>query len=152
MWRALCQVVGKPELVEDPRFATLDVRHQHREELWALLEAQFRTRPSQEWVALLRAAEVPAATVNTVDRTLNDPHVLHRRMVLALEGPDGQPVRLLGNPVKYSRSNQHKHRYPPRLGEDTVAVLTELLALPANEVERLAAAGVIAGERSQPAE
>ncbi len=145
MWRALCQAVDRPDLVEDPRFVTLDVRHVNREALWTILEAQFRTRSANDWVERLRAADIPAATVNTVDRTLNDPHVLHREMVLTLEGPDQQPVRLLGNPIKYTRSNRQQHRYPPTLGQDTEAVLRDMLGLAPSVVESLAAAGVIAG-------
>lgn len=143
MWRGLCEAIELPSLADDPRFATLGTRYQNREALWEILENLFQARPSQEWVERLRAVDVPAATVNSVDRTLKHPQVLHRQMVLELESPQGERVRLLGNPIKLSRSNISEFIYPPKLGQDTGAVLASKLGFPNDKIERLMESGVI---------
>jgi crotonobetainyl-CoA:carnitine CoA-transferase CaiB-like acyl-CoA transferase len=92
-WAPLCRVLGAPELVE--RYPDNASRVASRDELVPILEARFLQQSTEEWVRELWAAGVPSGPVNTVDRVLGDPQVLHRRMVVS----DGER-RLIGNPVK----------------------------------------------------
>lgn len=92
-WPPLCQVLRLPQLID--RYRHNAARVAARDELIPVLEARFVQRTTGEWVRELWGAGVPAGPVNTVDRVLVDPHVLHRGMVVS----DGQRP-LLGNPVK----------------------------------------------------
>ena len=92
-WAPLCQVLGAPELVE--RYPDNASRVAARDELVPNLEARFLQQNTDEWVRELWAAGVPSGPVNTLDRVLSDPQVLHRRMVVS----DGER-RLIGNPIK----------------------------------------------------
>lgn len=143
MWQSLCAVLGMPELADDPRFRVNASRYDHRHALWEIVEAAFRTRPSAEWVEALVAAEIPAAAVNSLDRSLTDPHVLHRGMIAEAEGPDGERLRVAGNPVKFLGEAEPAHRFPPRLGADADDVLSRVLKLSPEAIAALRADGVI---------
>ncbi|HEX6511517.1 MAG TPA: CoA transferase, partial [Chloroflexota bacterium] len=101
-WGAFCQAAGLPHLEEDERFATNAARLEHRAELEALLEKRFASKSGDEWIKRLWQAGVPAGPINTIDRVLRDPQVLHRQMLTSLSRPHPiagtQPV--LGSPIK----------------------------------------------------
>lgn len=143
MWKALCEVLGRPDLAEDERFRVNQLRYRNRQALWEIIEAVFATRSAADWVEALVAAEIPAAAVNTLDGSLTDPQVLYRNMVLQLAGRDGEPLRVAGNPVKFVGEAEIAHRFPPRLGDDEDAVFSELLKLSPERIESLRESGVI---------
>jgi crotonobetainyl-CoA:carnitine CoA-transferase CaiB-like acyl-CoA transferase len=147
MWRSLCEVIGRHDLRDDPGLADRKGRYQRREEIWAALDAAFLTRSAVEWVARLEGAEVPVGTVNTLDRTLSDPQVLHRGMVLPVrDEATGLSARVAGNPLKFPGSaGEAPARFPPPLGRDTEAVLREA-GLSGPEIADLLALGVLRGE------
>jgi CoA:oxalate CoA-transferase len=143
MWRSLAEVIGRNDLRDDPRLATREGRYDNRNEIWEALEAAFKAKTADEWVEALRKAEVPVGVVNTLDRSLSDPQVLARGMVLDIPGPDGASVKVAGNPLKMSGNDKTEHRFPPRLGQDTRDVLTGELGLGNDEVDQLVTAGVV---------
>lgn len=125
MWVSMATVLGHPELVDDPRFATNAERLAHKEDLWEIIEPAFRRKPAAEWVRLFNEASIPVALVKSVPEALVDPQVLHRDMVITMRDSDGTEVTVLGNPVKVERSARAEHRFPPALGADGVEVLRE---------------------------
>ena len=143
MWQSLCKVLGLPELIEDPRFATNEDRFRHKEALWKELEAAFLQRPSAEWLERLQQGDIPSAPVNTVDRALADPQVRHRKMVVTAQHSDGETMSMLGNPVKLTRTPCETVTWAPELGEHTRLVLEQLLGMSSEEVSRLEASGAI---------
>ncbi|UCC86088.1 MAG: CoA transferase [Anaerolineales bacterium] len=143
MWKSLCQMLGMPELVSDPRFITNEDRHRNKEALWEQLDAAFLQRTSQEWLQQLQEFDVPAAPVNTVDRALADVQVQHRNMVVTAQHPDGDTMQLLGNPVKMSRTPGNPCNWPPDVGEHTRLVLQDTLGMTPDEVAALEADGIV---------
>jgi crotonobetainyl-CoA:carnitine CoA-transferase CaiB-like acyl-CoA transferase len=142
MWQSLCQVLDCPELCGDPRFADNAARNRHRDALIPLLAAKFRAQPADHWFEKLVAAEIPCAPVNDLGQVLRDPQVLHRGMVLALEGERAdQRARVAGNPLAMGEGTRRWHIYPPPLGADGQDILRDVLRMSADEIERLAAAG-----------
>ena len=141
MWQGLCRALGAIHLIEDPRFLTNRERYKNRLELWPLLEAAFLAAPADDWVAKLEQEEVPVGVVNTLDRVVNDPQVLHREMVLALER-DGVGARVMGNPVKLAEAMRAEHHYPPALGADGDNILRDILNLGEDELADLRSKGV----------
>ena len=136
-WQAVCRVLEEPALAADPRFATPRDRYHNRLPLWAHLEGAFKTRPAADWVVRLEAQSVPVAVVNTLDQVVADPQISHRGMVTELAAADGRHTRVMGNPMKFADTPAATTRFAPRLGEDTAAVLGELLGLSAGEVAEL---------------
>jgi crotonobetainyl-CoA:carnitine CoA-transferase CaiB-like acyl-CoA transferase len=126
-WQALCKVLGREQLIDDPRFRTNRDRYENRFALWELLEHGFKAQPAEHWVTRLEQESVPVAIVNPLDRVATDPHVRERDMILEIMAPDGRTARVMGNPIKFVEAAPVSHRFPPRLGEHTQDVLDELM-------------------------
>ena len=126
LWHQFCQAIGQPELETDPRFVTNTDRMRHRGELKTRLGACLAGFTRDQLIGRLRAHAVPCGQVRTVAEALTDPQLAARDMVVELAHPELGTVRLLGNPIKLSRSPAVIHRPPPGLGEHTAEVLAEL--------------------------
>jgi crotonobetainyl-CoA:carnitine CoA-transferase CaiB-like acyl-CoA transferase len=112
----LVEVLGAPQLAEDPRFATNADRLGNRAELHALLADLLREHDAAELAERLLRAGIPASAVQNVEQALSHPHTLHRDMVWR----EGDYVGL-GTPIKLSRTPGGLRRTPPDLGEDNEA-------------------------------
>jgi crotonobetainyl-CoA:carnitine CoA-transferase CaiB-like acyl-CoA transferase len=143
LWRAFCGVLGTPEWADDPRFDTNVKRVERREELVTLIEERLRSRTRDEWIAAFAAAGLPTGPINTVDQVFADRQVRHREMVQEIEHPTAGKVKLVGIPVKFSRTPGAIDRPPPLLGQHTDEVLGALLGYAPGEIEALRAEGVI---------
>jgi crotonobetainyl-CoA:carnitine CoA-transferase CaiB-like acyl-CoA transferase len=141
-FRAFCKTAGV-RLAEDPRFATNAARVSHRAELSAALAEIMRARTTAEWVALLEAAHVPGGPINTLDELYADPQVVARRAVETVTRADGAQLRLAASPLHMSATPPVTRAAPPLLGQDTDAVLRELLGASGDEIARWRDAGVI---------
>lgn len=142
-WRALCVAIERPELADDPRFVDRAGRLKHVEELMALLQEIFLTRPGEEWLRRLDEAGVPSGPINTVDRALSDPQVLARNMVVEVDSQHYGPIQMTGNPIKMSGMNDEEFLAPPTLGEHTESVLSDWLGLSAERIAQLRQDGVL---------
>lgn len=127
LWRLLCGVLDAPELLDDPRFVDNNHRMDHRDELAALLEERLAARTTDEWVADLLAAGVPAGPIRDYAYVLTeDPHVRARDMVVSFDHPVEGRTPVLGSPIKLSGTPVRAATSPPLLGEHTDEVLAEL--------------------------
>ena len=143
MWHGLCEALGLEELVDDRRFTDAASRLRNREELWALLEPAFDTRPAEYWVEALSERGVPAALIKNVPEALEDARKAGRDMVMELEAEDGRQIQVLGNPVRFTDSEPATPSYPPRLGEDSAEILSRMLGRDPSEIADLREKGVI---------
>lgn len=143
-WRRLCDVLERPSLADDPRFASNADRVRNRAALLPELERVFLTRTVDDWLARLRAAEVPAAPVNNLDRAFAEPPVAERDMIVEYDHPDVGTVRLPGNPIKMSDMGKTPSTPAPQLGQHTDAVLDRLLGISGARLARLRKSGAVA--------
>jgi formyl-CoA transferase/CoA:oxalate CoA-transferase len=142
-WRLFCEVLGLgAEVRDDSRYNTNPQRLKHRDDLVPLIQARLREMEADDLLGRLRAAEIPCGPINSVAEALADPHYTARGNVVALEHPTAGTVRSLGNPVRLADAPPAYRLPPPRLGEHTEAVLTEL-GYDAEELAALRAAGAI---------
>ena len=125
-FEALCNVIGKPDLCQDARFATNSTRVEHRDELVALLQPVFPSRTVAEWLALLED-ELPCGPVHTLDKVFAEPQVEAREMLVTMEHPSIGDLPLVGSPLKFSQTPVTYRLPPPRLGEHTDEILREVL-------------------------
>lgn len=126
LWRKFCAVIGRPELTQDARFKDNPARVANRPALAALLQEVLAARSTQHWTDLLNAAGVPVGPVKTYDEVFDDPQVISRAMIAALDHPVAGRQRTLGIPVKLSDTPGALRRPAPLLGEHTNEVLAEL--------------------------
>ncbi|MET3811262.1 CaiB/BaiF CoA-transferase family protein [Arthrobacter sp. UYEF3] len=126
LWRKYAAAIGRQDLAEDERFASNPSRVAWRETLIPLLEQVMRTRTTAEWVAVLDAAGVPVGPIQTVDQALRDPQVLARNMVSELVHPTAGPMKVVGCPVRLTRTPPSVRTAPPMLGQETDEILGEL--------------------------
>ena len=127
-FEAVCRVVGRPELIADPRFSQRQGRLQHRYELKAMLEEAMAGKSAEEWWALLNAQGVPAGPVYTVPQALAHPQIATRGMVGTFENVPGvgRDIRVVRTGIKLDGVAPKVDTPPPTLGQHTDAILAEL--------------------------
>jgi crotonobetainyl-CoA:carnitine CoA-transferase CaiB-like acyl-CoA transferase len=135
-FRKLAQMLGKPELAQDPRFKTNKDRVAHRLELEAELRELLKDRDADSFSIELMKGGVPSGAVLEVPDVMEHPHTRHRGMVWEKDG-----YRNVGNPVKLSRTPAGVRSKPKKFGSDTKAVLAEAGYSPA-EIDKLVATGI----------
>jgi len=125
-WESLCEVLGLQELLTDPRFQKRDVRKKNRTALTPLVEARLAERPTEEWVELLNARDVPSGAILGLEQALAQPQVAHRQVLrdVAIEGLG--TYKLFGLTAQFAKAPGGITAPPPRLGADTDAVLEDL--------------------------
>lgn len=128
LWRSVCELVGKMELLEDARFLTPTLRARHQDALLAILEAQFAQADTAHWLERFRAAGVPCAPINRYSQVLADPQVEHMQWVQPLELPNGVKTRTFVSPVRFGAQTPPVRLRPPSLGEHNEQVLGPLRA------------------------
>jgi crotonobetainyl-CoA:carnitine CoA-transferase CaiB-like acyl-CoA transferase len=144
-WERLCEVIGRPDLNEDERFATMAGRNEHRETLLPILEEVFRARTADEWIEELVGAGVPASRVNTVDQALADPQTVDRGAVVEHDHPALGTVRSIRTPLRLAEGGTSLERPAERApfrGEHTERTLVELCGYTPQRVRELGADGV----------
>ncbi len=139
----LCAVIGRPELADDPDFATNAARIRNRERLLPMIAEQLKARTNREWQEELEAVGVPCGPINALDEVFADPQVRARGMRFELDHPLAGRVPMVASPMRFSETPIEYHAPPPLLGEHTDDVLGELLGLDAGEIARLREGGVI---------
>jgi crotonobetainyl-CoA:carnitine CoA-transferase CaiB-like acyl-CoA transferase len=139
----LCDLLRQPQLATDPRFATNPARVQNREALLELLRALFAEQPAQVWIDALLAAGIPAGPLNTIPEMIADPHVQARGLVESVTLTDGTPVDLMGPAARLSATPATIRLPPPLLGQDTDAVLQDVLGMDVMTITDYRARGII---------
>lgn len=124
-FRNLCAAMGRPELADDERFRTNDLRLEHRTELDDAITAFLATLPRQQALDVLWEHDVIVGPVNDYDEVFTDPQVVHNKMVVDVDHHAG-PLRVTGVPVRLSETPGEVRLAPPGLGEHTAQVLEEL--------------------------
>jgi CoA:oxalate CoA-transferase len=142
-WRGLCDVLERPDLKDDPRFAERADRTRHRAALIALLAPIFRGRTTAEWVERLVAAGVPCGPVNAIDTVADDPHLAARGMFVDLDVPGLGTAHTVNSPLHLDRTPVAPAGPPPALGADTDRALAAHLGLDAATLAALRAHGII---------
>ncbi|MGQ9572020.1 MAG: CaiB/BaiF CoA transferase family protein [Dehalococcoidia bacterium] len=146
-WELFCATIGRVDLIDDPRFDTGPLRTEHHAELEPILNEAMRQKTTAEWLREFDAIGLPCGPLNNIAQAAEHPQVLARRMLVEVEHPRIGRLKLPDTPVKLSRTPGGIKGASPALGEHTYEVLSSLLGLSTEELDELAAAGVIVGPR-----
>jgi crotonobetainyl-CoA:carnitine CoA-transferase CaiB-like acyl-CoA transferase len=143
LYRRFCGAIGRPDLADDPRFATNPLRLINRAALAAILDDVIGLLTVAELHAALVRAGVPSSPVNDMAQVFADPQVRARGMQMDVAHPAAGSVSLVANPMRFSNLSLQEYTPPPRLGEHTREVLRARLGFDEEHLTRLAADGVI---------
>ncbi|WP_408899864.1 CaiB/BaiF CoA transferase family protein (plasmid) [Nocardioides sp. R1-1] len=141
-WRALCQVLGEPELADRPEFSNGRDRLARREELRAEIERLLSVRDARDWIPDLRDAGIPAGPVHRLDEVFADPQVMALDMVQEVTSGAGSPLPLVRGPITVDGNIPEIRLSPPSLGRDSEDIL-RATGLSEGEIEELVRAGVV---------
>lgn len=144
-WRGLCKAVGRPEWLDDERFATPAGRDQHVNERLEMTQAALRERTTEEWLQLFDAHDVPAAPALTRSALIEHPQVLASDVLRLNPHPVAGTLRQPRTAARFEGTPPAAPRGAPRLGEHTDEVLQEL-GYPAERIDALRGAGAIGAE------
>jgi crotonobetainyl-CoA:carnitine CoA-transferase CaiB-like acyl-CoA transferase len=126
-WETFCKVVGRPDLLEDPRFRTMGDRTRNIDDTYAETGRIMATKTTQEWLDLFEPTSVPVNRVNTLEELVTDPHLTETGFWKVVDHPTEGPVRQPGFPVNFSATPASvDRRHAPRLGEHTREMLREV--------------------------
>jgi len=143
LWAAFCHAIGRPELQSHPAYATNALRIQNRRTLEQTLEQTFQSHTAAGWIEILSSAGIPCSLVRTFAEVVEHPQAAFREMFPRVEHSSAGTYRATGSPIKMSRTPGRPSKGAPLLGQDTRAVLTEILGLDAKTIARLIAGGAI---------
>ena len=131
-----CAAAELMGLAEDERYRTNKGRIINRESLIPQIKATLLQRGTSYWIDLLESRAVPCGPINTIDQVFADPQVQHRGVRRVLQHPTAGPVAVVANPVRMTGHDTTAQKAPPLLGEDTEAVLRDVLGMTAAEIAK----------------
>ena len=142
-WKELLNIVDVDNLRKE-EFQSSTGRLQNQKFIESELNKKLSTETSEHWINALNSAKVPCAPINSFSQALSDEQVIHRNMVVEVEHPDGGIVKMPGNPIKLSYTDEDSFSPPPHLGQHTKETLIEWCNYSESEINELIKKKVIA--------
>ena len=136
-WQKFCKMAGREDLRTDSRFQTHKDRIANYPEFEALMNDLLKTKTTQGWLDLLEPAGIMCGPVNNIAQVVEDPHIRQRGMVVEVEHPRVGKLKLIGTPMKFSRTPCRIEKASPDLSAQTKEILNGLLGMSAEEINEL---------------
>ena len=143
-WQRICQALGRPEWVQDPRFETIEQRRDHRSVVNEMIAQFTRQKPVQELVDLFSQHQVPHAPILGIQAALGQPQAVAREMVVETDHAVLGKIPIVNRPIKFPGDPQPIPTAPPVLGQHTDQILADVLGLTPEQIARLRAAKIVA--------
>jgi len=148
-WHRFAQIIGRPTLLQDdPRFSSAGERTDHADFVSRFVAEQTVEKSTEEWIKLLREADIPVAPLHTLESLFDDPHLQDVGFFQACEHPTEGRIRQMDFPSKWSSTPPSTRYFAPQLGEHSVEILAEL-GLDSESITELLESGVV-GEECSP--
>jgi crotonobetainyl-CoA:carnitine CoA-transferase CaiB-like acyl-CoA transferase len=148
-WERFARAIGRPDLIDDPRFATTPARHANAGTLTTILDAVFSGRDWHEWRTVLEATGIAFGVVATLDDIPRDPQMVASGTLVPIDDPRAGAPLTVSSPIAIAGQEKVPPRLAPECGQHSVEVLREAgFAEP--EIERLLALGVVGQAASAP--
>ncbi|MBU4316188.1 MAG: CoA transferase [Proteobacteria bacterium] len=143
LWANFCRAAEKEEWITDEKYKTKYVRLENYTPFNADMTALMKTRTFKEWAERFEAHDVMYAPINTIEEIAEDPQVKAREMIVELDHPKAGKHRVVGTPLKFSKTPLKIDKAAPELGADTYEILSQRLGLSDAEIEKLKNANII---------
>ena len=135
IWSRFWRALGRPDMIDNPDYATNEGRRAHRERLVEEIQRILIEKPRSHWLQFLASIRVPAGPINSVDQVVRDEALLERGLFYRLRGEHEVPQ--VGTGIRMDGRSNGPRLAPPRLGADTDAVLGDILGYRDEEISRL---------------
>jgi len=142
IWRRFWVALGQPATGEDVRYASNAERRVHRDEIVAKIAQVLLTKPQQEWLDIFEQHRIPAGPINSLQDVANDQELLNRQFLYQVDASAGA-VPQVGLGIAINGNNSVHRKAPPALGEDTEAILAEMLNMSQDDINNLKQSGAI---------
>ena len=142
-WRKLCKVIGCEDLMNDSRFKAMEKRTKNHKILEEILNDIFKTKTRDEWFEIFEENNMIYGPMNNIAEVVNDAHFNERNMFLEAKHSCIGKVKVVGTPMKFSRTPCEIHKASPELGEHTEEILKEKLNLSQGDIEVFRKEGII---------
>jgi len=143
LWSDFCNLIGKPEMIQDERFATNPKRTDNQKALKAILDTVFPDKTVDQWIEALDKAGIPCGPINSIERVMNNEQVKARDMIVETDHPVAGKIKMAGIPIKMSETPGSVERPAPLLGQHTEEILSEILGISSEEVAQLKTQNVL---------
>ncbi len=142
-WSSVCQAIGHPELENDTRFDSTEKLIANSEQLVAIFDQIFVSRPRDEWLKILAEYDLPVAPVNRLSELVDDPQIMANNYIMDFDHPRLGKIRIPGYPIHFSKTDATTRIAAPELGEHTDSVLKEICGYSEDDISRFRDEGVI---------
>lgn len=126
LWREFCDMTGRPELTDDPRFKTGADRVQNRDVTVAIVADILQQKTRDEWILLLEARSIPCSPVHTLGELSEHPHTEASDMILRYDNVAGRTLKGVASPIRVDGKRPQLQTIPPKLGQDSATILAEV--------------------------
>ncbi|XP_032944361.1 succinate--hydroxymethylglutarate CoA-transferase isoform X3 [Rhinolophus ferrumequinum] len=137
------QILNLPELIDDCKYKTNNLRVQNRKELIRILSARFEEAMTSEWLHRFEGSGVPYGPINNMKNVFAEPQVLHNGLIMEMKHPTVGKISVPGPAVRYSKFKMSEARPPPLLGQHTTYILKEVLRYDDRAIGELLSTGVV---------
>ena len=143
LWAQYCDLLGRRDLIDHPKFKTNPLRCDNRRELIPILQGEMQKKTAQEWFDIFERNAIPYSPINTLKQICEDPHIAHRKMLVEIDQPIVGKMRVCASPLKLSETPGEVYSPAPMLGEHSEQVLRDVLGYSRQKIAQLKEEGVI---------
>ncbi|AXI08378.1 CoA transferase [Oceanobacillus zhaokaii] len=126
-FQALCTILEIPTISSDQRFSTNPERVKHRERLIPILQQVLLTKTTAYWLEKCHENNIPCGPIQNIEEVTLDPQLHERNMFIDYEHPTAGPIKMIGSPLKFSRTPVTMRHHPPNAGEHNEAIFSKLI-------------------------
>jgi CoA:oxalate CoA-transferase len=143
LWKRFCGLLGREDLVDDPRFRNNPIRCENKEVLGEILSDEMKKKTTREWITIFDKADLPYSPINNMKEICEDPIIAHRRMLVEVDQPVAGKMRIVNSPIHLSETPGQVCEPAPLLGQHTEEILKEILGFSGEKIEQLRQEGVV---------
>jgi CoA:oxalate CoA-transferase len=136
-WEDLCRITKREDLIEDPRFRNMQSRNRNYQAFLPIFSEIMASRTNSQWEKAISATDIITCPVYAMDQVVADPQIKARGMIAEVQDEKRGSLKVVGNPIKFSRSKNLIDRSIPELGEHTNQILTEKLGFSSHQLGQL---------------